>query len=226
MGKEILIILPSRCGGSDRTKNVERFIENWKKFTEGFSDLCVAIDEDESEKYPRIEGVIYEVNPRMRMIPTLNHVANKYSNDYKAISFFGDDHLILSKWESIFLEKLDNMKGVGIFYGNDLFQGAKLPTAVFMSSNIVRELGYMVPNQQLHMFADNFWKELGDDLGILCYFDNIIFEHVHPDIGKIDSDSQYLEANSAFFYDQEKYNVYKCSDQWIIDREKIKSLIS
>jgi hypothetical protein len=63
-----------------------------------------------------------------------------------------------------------NNNGVGIAYGNDLLQSEKLPTAVCMTSNIIDALDYIVPPQLQHMYADNFWKDLGICTKIIKYF--------------------------------------------------------
>jgi hypothetical protein len=226
MKKEILIIVPSRSGESVRYPNVDRFIQNWQLHSEGHSDLCIALDSDDDHQYPRRDGVIYEVNPRIRMIPTLNQIAMKYKDQYKYIAFFGDDHVIQSAWESKFISYFEENNQVGIAYGNDLLQGAKLPTAVCLTSNIVDKLEYMVPKNLIHMYADNFWLDLGRSLNIIKYFDEVIFEHIHPDNGKAVRDSQYIEANSVFSIDQQQYSYYVNSDKFNEDILKIKKLIS
>jgi len=222
--KDILIIVPSRSGDSERYPNVDRFIENWKSNTEGFSDLCIALDDDDAHKYPVREGVIYEINPRIRMIPTLNQIAMKYKDSYKYVAFFGDDHIIRTKWESQFISYFESNNGIGIAYGNDLLQGAKLPTAVCLTSNIVDVLGFMVPECLLHMYADNFWLDLGNNLNIIKYFDNVTFEHVHPDNGKAERDSQYVDAASVAYIDQQAYAVYRSGNDFPNDVNKVKSL--
>ncbi len=226
MKKEILVIVPSRSGNSVRYPNVDRFIENWKINTEGFSDLCIALDDDDNHQYPIREGVIYEVNPRIRMIPTLNQIAVKYKDSYKYIAFFGDDHVIQTKWESKFIEFFNENNGVGVAYGNDLLQGAKLPTAVCLTSNIVDALGFMVPTNLVHMYADNFWLDLGNSCGIIKYFDDVTFEHIHPDNGKAVRDSQYVDAASVAGYDQQQYSLYKSSIEFFNDCNKVNDLIS
>lgn len=223
MKDKILIILPSRSGNSNRSRNVDRFIENWRLNTEGLSDLCVALDDDDHQKYPIRDGIIYEINPRIRMIPTLNLVAKKYCNEYKYIAFFGDDHIIKTKWESEFIEFM-NKTGLGICYGNDLLQGERLPTAVCLTSNIVQTLGYMVPDNLLHMYADNFWLDIGNSLSIIKYFDQVIFEHVHPDNGKAVRDEQYYDAAAVAGPDQIQYYNYKNSPKFLEDIIKLQNL--
>ena len=192
MVKSNLVILPSRS----RPQNVERCI-NALKENSLISDFCVAIDDDQSDLYPRLDGVIYEVNPRMRLNGTLNLVATKYAKKYQTIYFIGDDNLVKSKnWDQSLAEPI-NTKGYGVSYGNDLFQGQNLPTAAMMSTNIIEILGFMSPPQLIHLFMDNFWMVLGLNIGSLYYFDDVIIEHLHPYAGKAEIDDGYIEANST-----------------------------
>ena len=170
MKKEILILLPSRSNGNNREKNVERFIKSWREHTEELSDLCILLDDDDEFRYERHSDILYSVNPNMRFVPKLNTAALKFKNQYKYIANFSDDFLIKTKWEKEFIEFFTNNSGVGIAYGNDLLQSEKLPTAVCMTSNIIDTLGYMIPPQLQHMYADNFWKDLGIYAKIIKYF--------------------------------------------------------
>jgi hypothetical protein len=184
------------------------------------SDLMFAIDEDDADSYPRIDGVLYEVNPRMGMNGTLNYVANKYANSYKYIVFMGDDHRVRTfGWDLVMAEKIGSL---GVAYGNDLIQGQALPTAVMMSSKIIKAIGYMAPPKQKHMYLDNFWLDLGTRLNAIHYLEDVIIEHLHFSVGKSDMDSGYQETNDSAIYNADKvaYDEY-LSTQMDIDIEKI-----
>ena len=187
-----LVILPTRS----RPENAERCINALKEHSV-MSDFCIAIDDDQADLYPRLDGVIYEVNPRLRMNGTLNLVANKYADKYETIYFLGDDHLVRTpNWDE-YLAGAIATKGYGLAYGNDLLQGISLATAVMMSTNIIKAVGYMAPPKLVHLFMDNYWMSLGRKLGTLWYFDKVIIEHLHPVAGKVEWDEQYMEANST-----------------------------
>jgi hypothetical protein len=186
-----LVILPTRS----RPDNAERCINALKEHSV-MSDFVIAIDDDQSDLYPRLDGVTYEVNPRLRMNGTLNLVANKYADKYETIFFLGDDHLVQTpNWDE-YLTKAIAHKGYGLAYGNDLLQKHQLATAVMMSTNIIKAVGYMAPPKLVHLYMDNYWMILGQRLGTLWYFDNVIIEHLHPVAGKVEWDEQYREANS------------------------------
>jgi hypothetical protein len=208
MKKDILILLPSRSNGNKREDNVERFIESWKNTTENISDLCILLDDDDEFRYKRHPEVLYSINPNVRFVPKLNKAALAFKDQYKYIANFSDDFIIKHKWESRFIEFFNNNGGVGIAYGNDLLQQENLPTAVCLTSNIISTLGYMIPPQLQHMYADNFWKDLGLATQILKYFPDIIFEHVHPDAGKTQRDDQYKYAAAVAMEDRHKYFLY------------------
>lgn len=187
-----LVILPTR----DRPDNAERCINALKEHSV-LSDFCIAIDDDQADLYPRLDDVIYEVNPRLRMNGTLNLVANKYVDKYETIFFLGDDHLVKTpNWDE-YLSKAIASKGYGLAYGNDLLQGISLATAVMMSTNLIKPVGYMAPPKLIHLFMDNYWMTLGRNLGTLWYFDKVIIEHLHPVAGKVEWDDAYLLNNST-----------------------------
>ena len=161
------------------------------------SHIMIGLDDDNHSIYPRLDDVIYEVNPRLRMNGTLNLLAMKYANQYQTITFMGDDHLPRTKNWDVTLYKPIEDRGFGFSYGNDLLQGENLPTAVMMSTNIIKALGFMAPPQLIHMFMDNFWKDAGNKLGSLFYFSNVIIEHMHAYAGKAELDEMYLSVNNA-----------------------------
>ncbi len=215
LGKDVLVIVPTR-GRPDSS------VEFHKEFLAKsmISDLMFAIDDDDADSYPIIEGVLYEINPRMGMNGTLNYVATKYADKYKYIAFMGDDHRIRTfGWDIVMTEKIGSL---GVAYGNDLIQGQALPTAVIMSSKIIKAIGYMAPPKQKHMYLDNFWLDLGTRLNAIHYLEDVIIEHLHFSVGKSDMDSSYQETNDSAIYNADKvaYDEY-LSTQMDIDIDKI-----
>jgi hypothetical protein len=178
----------------------------------------IGLDEDNHEIYPRFDGVIYEVNEptEKRMNGVLNLLSTRYANMYETITFMGDDHLPRTHgWDETLYQPIKE-KGYGVSYGNDLFQGENLPTAVMMSTNIIKTLGFMSPPNQVHMFLDNFWKAVGERLNALTYFDDVIIEHLHAYVGKSELDDMYKSVNNAevaggdgIFYGEYIHNVFE-----------------
>ena len=187
-----LVIIPAR----GRPDKAEFAFYELKRFSK-ISDFMIGLDDDDADNYPEIDGVIRGVNPRLKMNGTLNLLATKYADKYETITFMGDDHVVRTDgWDEKLYEPIKN-RGFGISYGNDLFQGENLPTMVMMSTNIIKELGFMAPPKLIHLFMDNFWKVFGQVLGCLDYKGDVIIEHMHYMAGKSKVDAQYQEVNSS-----------------------------
>lgn len=142
------------------------------------------------------------------------------------IGFAGDDHAPRTPgWTERIRTEL-NQLGTGIVYGNDLFQGPNLPTAVFMTADIVGALGYMAPPCLRHMFADNYWKDLGDGVRRIRYLPDVVIEHLHPHAGgKAPEDDRYRAVWPLMGPDGQAYNEFVDSGQLAADIAKVKELL-
>jgi hypothetical protein len=116
--------------------------------------------------------------------------------DDELIGFIGDDHRFRTKDWDVMLQSAAQQTGGGLYYGDDLFQGENLPTAVFISAKIVRALGWFGLPGARHLYLDNTWKLLGDSADCLYYLPDIVVEHVHPAAGKAAWDENHVRVNS------------------------------
>jgi len=208
----MLVIVPTR----GRPENVARLEQAIKDTRTTRADFLYIVDHDDPEglAYAKLElSRMIVLHERLRLGGTLNWAARKYAGLYDAIGFMGDDHLPRTEfWDLRVLEALD--VGAGhvprVVYGNDLLQGANLPTAVFLHSRIVQVTGYMNPPDQVHLYLDDFWKVLGMELGGLTYLPDVVIEHMHPVAGKADWDDRYAEVNAPAVdsSDRDAFNRY------------------
>ena len=181
--------------------------------TKTTADLVVVVDDDDEQLDEYIElGVDMIVVKRegKGMAKPLNKAASLLKDKYRHFAFLGDDHRPRTvEWDKAFVAALDEL-GTGLVYGNDLFQGEQLPTAVAMTGNIVKALDGMVPPGMIHLYLDNFWMQLGKDLGAIRYMGHIVIEHLHPVAGKAEWDDNYREVNAEEVYsaDQKAYIQY------------------
>lgn len=142
-----------------------------------------------------------------------------------AIGFMGDDHCPRTLgWDRVYVEALREL-GTGMVFGNDLLQGGKLPTQIAMTSDIIRTLGYMAPPTLVHLYLDNFWRDLGTAAGCLRYLPDVVVEHRHPVAGKAKWDDGYQRVNSAAMYERDRaaYEAYQ-AEQFEADVAKVKAL--
>lgn len=198
--KEILYIVPSR----GRPGKVRDLISSWVA-TRSVADLLIVVDNDDptADEYRMLEEnsqglpwLHFVYGERLRLGPTLNKWALGYCVAYHNIGFMGDDHRPRTPiFDGLMASQLRRMRG-GIVYPNDLYQGENLPTSVLMSSWIIETIGFMCPPGVTHMYLDNFWRDLGREMGFLRYMSGITVEHLHPSAGKAEMDEQYAEVNS------------------------------
>lgn len=199
----MLIIVPTR----GRPANVERLQANLAETMTTSSRVLFAVDADDPAlgEYLDVTGNIL-VGDRLRLGGTLNKIALDHVDEYDVIGFMGDDvRPGMVGWDE---EVLFAMRPNGLVYCNDGIHGAALPTAVFMNSDVIKRLGYMVLPGMTHLFIDNYWWELGRRLGTMTYLEHVLLEHLHPLVGKGEHDQTYADANSdqVWSMDQARLN--------------------
>lgn len=203
---DLLVIVPSR----DRPGNIAELLATWRATTTGTARLLVAVDDDDPSlaAYRGLAilpdghetGMELVVGAREGLGPTLNRLAVERAQHHFAIGFMGDDHRPRTPgWDAAMDAALREM-GTGLVYGNDLFQREALPTAVAMTSDIIQTLGYMHPPGLIHLFLDNYWLGLGQQLGRIRYLPDVVIEHVHPLAKTAEWDAGYREVNSTAMY--------------------------
>jgi hypothetical protein len=200
------VVVPSR----GRPENAERLAQAFKD-TNTEADLYVIIDNDDPKWDEYAKSQNYKKLPADNKTggcaKSLNTGAvnlldiTKYPL-YDYFVFMGDDHLPRTQgWDKAFIHALG--QNTGIVYGDDLLQGSNLPTAFGMSRDLVEELQGMTFPGCVHLFFDNFVKQLGLDLEYLKYLPDVIIEHLHPVAGKAEMDEGYARVNQPKWYEQD-----------------------
>lgn len=210
------------CPSRGRPGNVAELAACWKQ-TGAKAHLLVLADDDDPELsgYLQLPTSVLELQvieePR-RLGPILNSVMPAIAQHGGAVGFLGDDHRPRTPgWDQAMVDALP-----GVVYGNDLFQGEKLATAVVMSARIVEVLGYFVPPGVMHLYLDTFWMGLGEALDALTYLPDVIIEHMHPVAGKGEWDDGYRRVNSVeqFNTDAIAYDRF-LAGQWPADLARL-----
>ncbi|MDH2424764.1 hypothetical protein [Sphaerisporangium sp. TRM90804] len=223
---DLLVIVPSR----GRPQAVDELLNVWQLTATGAADLLVVVDNDDPT-LPAYQGLgvnvrVHESTGTRGIVPVLNAAAVEAADRYPMVGFFGDDHRPRTVgWDQALADTLTEMK-TGIAYGDDLLRGEDLPTAVAMTSNIVRTLGWMAPPTLAHLFVDDAWRDLGQAIGRLRYVPDVVIEHCHPAIGKGRWDELYRELNDDARYarDRDAYQAYRDSGDFVRDVVKLKEL--
>lgn len=200
--------------------------------TNPHSRLVFVVDEDDpamEDYYRPREGRELVIRRPLHgggMVNALNAAALDAIREWpheRVLGFVGDDHRFRTpSWDVTFLEALSDRPG--FVYGNDLFwPKGEIPTQIFISTSIVKSLGWMGLPTCKHLYIDNAWMELGSATGSIRYYQNVIVEHMHPAGGKGEWDDQYRKVNSPEMYDHDAaaFTVWRDSDQFLDDVRKV-----
>lgn len=219
------IIVPSR--GRPRALAEVSAAVTATKFDTTF--VQASLDEDDPELFDYTAVAVYPMGRVITRNKSMNEALNSQfpfllNSDADIIGFMGDDHRPRTiGWDQKVRAALNEL-GTGIVYGNDLFQGRNLPTAVFMTVDIIEALGYMAPPCLKHFYLDNFWLDLGNKLQMIRYLDDVIIEHMHPEAGKGEFDAGYARVNENRERDRVAYEEYKASGGFLEDVEKVRAI--
>jgi len=215
----LLAIIPTR----GRPDSVKRFADAFYKNSDGNAELIFGIDDDDDIEYP--PGLTYSRNPRARFSGTLNNVSTRHPGHF-AYFAAGDDHLIETKhFDSIILDELQRLR-TGFVYGADGLQNENLPTAGAMTGNVIETLGYMSLPELIHLYVDDWWKLIFNEICRLSYNPNLRITHLHPSGGFTEWDAGYKEVNDPKMYehDAKAYETYKAT-RFVEDLEKLRALL-
>ncbi|MGW2010867.1 hypothetical protein [Streptomyces nigrescens] len=232
MADDLLVIIPTR----GRPQAVPAIVDAWNQ-TGATADLLFAVDTDDPElaEYKKhaaeLKGdgrIRFTFGKRRRLCGTLNAQAVKAAKTYRYLAFMGDDHRprpAAMPWDARVRECLSG--GPGIVYGNDLLMGERMPTAVAMTSDIVRTLGFMAPDCLVHLCLDLVWLDWGRGMQRITYLDDMVIEHLHPANGKAEVDAGYEECNSQeqVSADSAAYYDYRDNGGLAADLEKLRKLV-
>lgn len=201
---EIVVVVPTR----GRPQSAARFAEAVDRSASAVVRFVVDADDPSLSEY--LEAVdpstvmVYPGPGRPGIVDPLNWAVAQLCDSWEYVGFAGDDHLPRTEgWDVQIIETLGQL-GTGICYGNDLLAGERIPTAVFMTSDIPKALGYMAHPDLVHLFVDDYWAELGRELDALTYLPDVIIEHLHFLNGKSEEDDTYKRVNSSTIADHDR----------------------
>ncbi len=195
--------------------------------------LVFAFDDDDPSHLevalPELDGSRY-IGRHTSMVEALNSAVSVALGLHRpfAVGFMGDDHRPRTRgWDEAYLDALHGLR-TGIVYGNDLFQGERLPTQVAMTADIVRLLGFMAPATLGHMYVDNFWRDLGVGARCLRYLPDVVVEHMHPVAGKADWSEGHKRVNAPEIYarDRAAYDRFRADGSLSQAVEAVRGLCS
>lgn len=118
------------------------------------------------------------------------------------VMLMNDDVLIRTNgWDASLLEALKGFPdGIALVYGNDLDQGARVPTFPVMPRAACEIIGGPCPPDYLNLHIEshifdvfNRLRALGHDR--IRYLNDVVFEHMHYTVGKSGVDATYVKKD-------------------------------
>lgn len=218
---DLAILIPSR----GRPQNIEDLLFSCRETGFNFdkNKIYVIIDDDDEmiNDYHQAAGrdasVIVYKREGKGMAKPLNKAVKEYGAYSNNLMFMGDDHRPRTDfWDQRIIDALGELK-TGLVYPNDMFQGKNLATCVAMTSSVAEAMGWaMVPPNMIHLYLDNFWMRLGNDIRALKYLEDVVVEHLHPIAGKAQWDEGYKEVNAQEVYsaDEKAFSAYIQSEEY------------
>jgi hypothetical protein len=232
----IVVVMPSR-GRPRRAAVAVQAIRDTARLVSTSVVLAVDADDPELPRYQAIQWpglgaevslVVLEGDETGDLIKATNTVSMRIAEEdpHTIIGNFGDDHVARTPgWDKLVEEAL---REPGIAYGDDLIQGAHLPTAPFISARIVLALGWFFLPTCKHLYGDDGVKRIGRAIGRLHYLSDVVIEHVHPAVGKTEWDAGYERANNVYAMERDKaaYIRWLKSDLYTQDIRNIERAIA
>lgn len=205
---DLTVIVPSR----GRPHVVRPLFEAFRATCTSNPMLVFSVDEDDIDmgRYVAAVGALpswvdIAAARNLNMGQALNYAVQGALEGF-AVGFMGDDHMPRTVgWDTAYIDALREM-GTGMVYGDDQFQGERIPTQIAMTSDIVRALGWMTPPELAHLFIDNWWLALGRTAGCIRYLPDVVVEHrhpLHPDGPKAPMDAGYTRVNDVSSYQRD-----------------------
>lgn len=132
-----------------------------------------------------------EIVPQKGVGPTYNEVLRRYPNE-PHYGFLADD--AIPDVQGMLRKLEEAAQDWNVAYANDQHHCADICTMPCIGGELVRAAGYLAPPGLLHDAIDCVWHEIGRTLGLLRYFPELTYTHMHPIFGRAAWDRTYLIA--------------------------------
>jgi hypothetical protein len=195
----LLVMVPTRGRRAQCERLLKSFQENTVRDT---TKILFITDADDQETYDGMDWGEAEhgiLEPRDCLTGKLNRTADAYMNQYDALMFLGDDHVIMtSGWDDVMLTELEHMGGTGMLYPDDK-RRQDIPEIIMISSDIVKLMGQFAEATLHHYYIDNAWGDLGKRSGMLRWVPRVLVEHRHYSVAKdTEYDNTYKETEKTW----------------------------
>jgi hypothetical protein len=208
----LLVIVPTR----KRPELVKQFIKSFDETTDNADLLFVTDGDDDSyDDFPWEGHTVSCLNPRGNVVEKLNYAAKEFMNDYDEIMHLGDDCVFVTPhWDTKMHDILTDMGGSGWVYPNN-GRRSDVPESWLVSTDVLKELGWLANPLMHHYYVDNVIAELGKRTSLIRYASDVVIAHKHYSVSKDTGyDQVYLEAEQLHGqHDLMQWQMWSSSNQ-------------
>lgn len=125
--------------------------------------------------------------------------------------FISDDSLVRTpSWDTLLLSQADDYS---IVHSADGWRAdERIHGAVVFGGELLRALGWWVPQGLIHSFCDDVWEAIAKALHLRRYVPAVMVEHCHFGNEKAPIDPSYLKAYNSFDEDSKAFLRWKETD--------------
>lgn len=201
---DLVVVTPSR----GRPRQLNELVHAVGETTAGRVEVIGLVDDDDPQRaaYKALFACDIWTGPRRSLVAWTNFCAaillDAPAGDRpRYLASLGDDHRPRTRdWDRMLIDAIEDLDGPGFAYGNDLFQGPRMPTSWVVSADVVDAVDWMMLPACEHLFVDAAVLALGRAAERIVYCPSVVIEHMHPIAGKADWDESYRASNARGRY--------------------------
>lgn len=88
----------------------------------------------------------------------------------------------------------------------------KMRTALCIGGDLVRAMGFIVPDHINHNFADDVWDLVGNTFRLIVPLPDVLIEHRHPLYGTAKADATYARGSADFDQDRVRFSQWQANE--------------
>jgi len=206
--KPILAICPTR----QRPEKCAKMLKSFNKTKLNKIDLVFCIDMDDpclSEYLDLFKNKqSFYLLERTTITEIFNKVAFKLEPGYEVYHTANDDFIYKTQgFDQLIMDSI-NTNGSGVHYGNDGHWNADMAVAPFITSDMVKAVGWLQMPKLKHLCNDSIWTALGFKGKFLFHNPKILIDHIHHETRNVPKDVVSERVNSPHVYNWDYMQFY------------------
>ena len=202
---DISLLVPTR----GRPKLLQRLFDSLVDTTSQLAriEIVLYIDEDDLPTHEVTHAslqLIKLIKPAGEKMGRMNQLCYEASRG-RFVMLMNDDVVFRTKaWDGRVLDAFRRFPDeAALVYGNDLHQQESMATLPIVSRAVCDIMGGICPRDYLNVYIDVHLFDVFKKLAKLgysrtAYLEDVVFEHLHHEVGKSSLDSTYVKKNEQF----------------------------